>query len=80
MFKFDTDKLIIFIILLIYCTISLGIFIERLIYYLRCLSDKKFRDKQPILWKTSCVRDMVLSITMTWLPILLIVALADVFE
>lgn len=80
MFKLTTDNLIIFIILLIYCVISFGIFIDRLIYYLRCLSDKKFRDKQPILWKTGCIRDMILSLTMTWLPILLIVTLVDVFE
>lgn len=68
---------LLFALLVVYCSASLFIFIERLIYFIRCICDSNFRKKQPVLWKKVTVQDMILTITLTWLPILIIKTLVD---
>ena len=38
---------LLFALLVVYCSASLFIFIERLIYFIRCICDSNFRKKQP---------------------------------
>ena len=67
-------------LLIIYCSISLFIFTERLIYFIRCICDSNFRKKQPVLWKKVTIQDMILTITLTWLPVLIIKTFVDVLN
>ena len=67
-------------LLIIYCSISLFIFTERLIYFIRCICDSNFRKKQPVLWKKVTIQDMILSITFTWLPVIIIKAIVESFN
>lgn len=67
-------------LLIIYCSISLFIFTERLIYFIRCICDSNFRKKQPVLWKKVTIQDMILSITFTWLPVIIIKAIIESFN
>ena len=64
-------------LLIIYCSISLFIFTERLIYFIRCICDSNFRKKQPVLWKKVTIQDMILSITFTWLPVIIIKTIVE---
>ena len=66
-----------FALLVIYCAASIFIFIERLIYFIRCTHDSNFRKKQPALWKEATIQDMILSITFTWLPVIIIKAVVE---
>ena len=67
-------------LLIIYCSISLFIFTERLIYFIRCICDSNFRKKQPVLWKKVTIQDMILTITLTWLPVLIIKTFVDILN
>ena len=67
-------------LLIIYCIISVFIFIEKLIYFIRCVCDSNFRKKQPVLWKKVTIQDMILTITLTWLPILIIKTFVDILN
>ena len=67
-------------LLIIYCTISIFIFTEKLIYLIRCICDSNFRKKQPVLWKKVTIQDMILTITLTWLPVLIIKTFVDVLN
>ena len=67
-------------LLIMYCSISLFIFTERLIYFIRCICDSNFRKKQPVLWKKVTIQDMILSITFTWLPVIIIKAIVESFN
>ena len=67
----------IFILLVVYCVASVFMFIENLIYFIRCVCDSNFRKKQPVLWKKVTVQDMILTITLTWLPVLIIKTFVD---
>lgn len=67
-------------LLIVYCSTSLFIFTERLIYFIRCICDSNFRKKQPVLWKKVTIQDMILTITLTWLPILIIKTFVDVLN
>ena len=64
-------------LLIVYGSTSLFIFTERLIYFIRCVCDSNFRKKQPVLWKKVTIQDMILTITLTWLPVLIIKTLVD---
>lgn len=64
-------------LLFIYGSTSLFIFTERLIYFIRCVCDSNFRKKQPVLWKKVTIQDMILTITFTWLPVLIIKTFVD---
>ena len=64
-------------LLIIYCIISVFIFTEKLIYFIRCVCDSNFRKKQPVLWKKVTIQDMILTITLTWLPVLIIKTFVD---
>ena len=64
-------------LLIVYGSTSLFIFAERLIYFIRCVCDSNFRKKQPVLWKKVTVQDMILTITLTWLPVLIIKTFVD---
>ena len=75
-----STKCIFYIILIFYCIISLGIFIDRSIYLIRCLCSSKFRSRQPALWMRGCIQDMIFSITLTWLPLLIIKTIIDAFD
>jgi len=66
-----------FALLVVYCAVSLFIFAEKLIYFIRCTYDSNFRKKQPALWKKATIQDMILSITFTWLPALTIKVIVD---
>ena len=68
---------LLFALLVVYCSVSLFIFIERLIYFIRCVCDSNFRKKQPVLWKKITIQDMILTITLTWLPVLIIKTFVD---
>jgi hypothetical protein len=72
----DSDYFL-FTLLVIYCAASLFMFAERLIYFIRCTYDSNFRKKQPVLWRKSTVQDMILMVTFTWLPILIIKTIVD---
>ena len=72
----DSDYLLL-ALLIVYCSTSLFIFIERLIYFIRCVSDSNFRKKQPIKKKKVTIQDMILTITLTWLPVLIIKTFVD---
>ena len=67
-------------LLIVYCSTSLFIFTERLIYFIRCICDSNFRKKQPVLWKKVTIQDMILTITLTWLPILIIKTFVDILN
>ena len=62
-------------LLVIYCMTSIIIFTKRLIYFIRCTYDSSFREKQPVLWSKITIQDMILTITFTWLPVLIIEAI-----
>ena len=64
-------------LLIIYCIISVFIFTEKLIYFIRCVYDSNFRKKQPVLWKKVTIQDMILTITLTRLPVLIIKTFVD---
>ena len=66
-----------FALLVIYCAASLFIFTEKLIYFIRCTYDSNFRKKQPALWKKATMQDMILTITFTWLPVIVIKAIVE---
>lgn len=68
---------LLFVLIIIYCIISLIMFTERLIYFIKCSCDSNFRKKQPILWKKITIQDMILLITLVWLPIVIIKTLID---
>lgn len=68
---------ILFILLAVYCAASIIIFANRLIYFIRCTYDSNFRRKQPVLWKKATIQDMILTITFTWLPVLIIKTIVD---
>ena len=72
----DGDYLLLSL-LIIYSSISLFIFIEKLIYFIRCTYDSNFRKKQPVLWRESTIQDMVLTITFTWLPVIIIKTIVE---
>ena len=72
----DGDYLLLSL-LIIYSSISLFIFIEKLIYFIRCTYDSNFRKKQPVLWKKVTIQDMILSITFTWLPVIIIKTIVE---
>ena len=72
----DGDYLLL-ALLIVYGSTSLFIFTERLIYFIRCVWDSNFRKKQPVLWKKVTIQDMILTITFTWLPVLIIKTFAD---
>lgn len=76
----NSDKIILLYLGLMYVLISWGIFIEKFIYFIRCLSDKKYRSKQPILWKSCCIKDMIFSLTLIWLPLIIIKTILEIFE
>lgn len=71
------DDYFLFALLIVYCTVSLFIFTEKLIYFIRCVYDSNFRKKQPVLWKKATIQDMILTITFTWLPVLIIKLIID---
>ena len=71
------DDYFLFALLIVYCTVSLFIFTEKLIYFIRCTYDSDFRKKQPALWKKATIQDMILTITFTWLPVLIIKLIID---
>ena len=71
------NNYLLFTLLVVYCTASLFMFIERLIYFIRCTCDSNFRKKQPILWKKVTIQEMILTITFTWLPVLIIKTFVD---
>ena len=75
----DGDYLLLSL-LIIYCSISLFIFTKRLIYFIRCICDSNFRKKQPVLWKKVTIQDMILSITFTWLPVIIIKTIVESFN
>ena len=64
-------------LLVVYCAASIFMFTERLIYFIRCTYDSNFRKKQPALWKQATIQDMILIITFTWLPVIIIKAIVD---
>ena len=66
-----------FTIIFIYCIASIFMFTEKLIYYIRCTCDSDFRKKQPVLWKESTIQYMILTITFTWLPVIIIKFIID---
>lgn len=70
----------IFILLVVYCVASVFMFIENLIYFIRCTYDSNFRKKQPVLWRESTIQDMVLTITFTWLPVIVLKSIIDSFD
>ena len=70
----------IFILLVVYCVASGFMFIENLIYFIRCTYDSNFRKKQPVLWRESTIQDMVLTITFTWLPVIVLKSIIDRFD
>ena len=70
----------IFILLVVYCVASVFMFIENLIYFIRCTYDSNFRKKQPVLWRESTIQDMVLTITFTWLPVMVLKSIIDSFD
>lgn len=70
----------IFILLVVYCVASVFMFIENLIYFIRCTYDSNFRKKQPVLWRESTIQDMVLTITFTWLPVIVLKSIIDRFD
>lgn len=72
----DSNYLL-FVLVVAYCTISIVMFSERLIYFIRCTIDSDFRKKQPILWRNATIQDMILTIAFIWLPILFIKTIAD---
>ena len=72
----DCDYLLL-ALLIVYCSTSLFIFTERLIYFIRCVCDSNFRKKQPVLWRKATIQDIILTITFMWLPILIIKAIVD---
>lgn len=72
----DGDYLLLSL-LIIYSSISLFIFTKRLIYFIRCICDSNFRKKQPVLWKKVTIQDMILSITFTWLPVIIIKTIVE---
>ena len=71
------DYYSLFALLIVYCITSLFIFTKKLIYFIRCIYDSNFRKKQPALWRKATIQDMILTITFTWLPILIIKAIVD---
>lgn len=68
---------LLFVLIIIYCIISLIMFTERLIYFIKCSCDSNFRKKQPVLWRKATIQDIILTITFMWLPILIIKAIVD---
>ena len=70
----------IFILLVVYCVASVFMFIENLIYFIRCTYDSNYRKKQPVLWRESTIQDMVLTITFTWLPVIVLKSIIDSFD
>ena len=68
---------LLFALLVVYCATSLFMFIERLIYFIRCTCDSNFRKKQPALWREATIQDMILSITFTWLPVIIIKTIVE---
>ena len=76
----NNDYLLLFALLVVYCAASLFMFIERLIYFIRCTCNSNFRKKQPVLWKKVTIQDMILTITLTWLPVLIIKTLVDILK
>ena len=66
-----------FALLIVYCITSLFIFTKKLIYFIRCTYDSNFRKKQPVLWRKATIQDIFLTITLTWLPMLIIKAIVD---
>lgn len=70
----------IFILLVVYCVASVFMFVENLIYFIRCTYDSNFRKKQPVLWRESTIQDMVLTITFTWLPVIVLKSIIDSFD
>ena len=75
----DSDYLLL-AILIVDGSTSLFIFTERLIYFIRCVCDSNFRKKQPVLWKKVTIQDMILTLTLTWLPVLIIKTLVDILK
>ena len=75
----DSDYLLL-ALLIVYCSTSLFIFTKRLIYFIRCIYDSNFRKKQPVLWKKVTIQDMILSITFTWLPVIIIKTIVESFN
>lgn len=71
------DDYFLFTIIIIYCVTSIFMFTKKLIYYIRCTCDSDFRKKQPVLWKESTIQDMILTITFTWLPVIIIKFIID---
>lgn len=65
------------LLLIVYCAASIFMFTERFIYFIRCTYDSNFRKKQPALWKQATIQDMILTITFTWLPVIVIKAIVD---
>lgn len=65
------------LLLIVYCIASIFMFTERLIYFIRCTYDSNFRKKQPALWRRATIQDMILTITFTWLPVLVIKAFVE---
>ena len=68
------------ILLVVYCVASILMFVENLIYFIRCTYDSNFRKKQPVLWRESTIQDMVLTITFTWLPVIVLKSIIDSFD
>ena len=73
----DNGYYFLFALLIVYCATSLFIFIEKLIYFSRCTYDSDFSKKQPALWKKASIQDLILTITFTWLPVLIIKTFVD---
>lgn len=71
------DDYFLFTIIIIYCVTSIFMFTKKLIYYIRCTCDSDFRKKQPVLWKESTIQDMILTISFTWLPVIIIKFIID---
>ena len=71
------DDYFLFTIIIIYCVTSIFMFTKKLIYYIRCTCDSDFKKKQPVLWKESTIQDMILTITFTWLPVIIIKFIID---
>ena len=71
------NNYLLFVLAVAYCTISIVMFSERLIYFIRCTTDSDFRKKQPILWRNATIQDMILTIAFIWLPILIVKTIVD---
>jgi len=63
---------LVLILVLLYGIVSWSITLIKIGYLITCLCNKKFRSKQPLLWKESCLCDIFLYATLIWLPALII--------